>query len=451
MEETKRYNIFTAIAMVVGIVIGSGVFFKAQTVLSATNGNLVQGILAWVVGGLVMVVSAYAFALISANSKKHGGLTDYTEEICGKRAGYTIGWYMALVYKPILTGVLAWVCGRFTCVLFGVDNPILSQTTIILAYVYLITAFLLNFLAPKIAGYFQISTASIKIIPLLFMAIVGVIYGLFFNDGMLLENFQGSLIKSTENTGFMAALCATCFAYEGWIIATSISAEVKDPKKTMPKALVFGTMIVLVIYLAYYVGLAGTYPNMDFVTGGDEQVKLAFSKLLGEVGGVMLYVFIVISCIGTLNGLMLGNTRGISLLANKNQGPNPTFFNKENNKNVKVNSAIFGFILSVIWLTIWLFNLNSVYFIDISELVIIFVYVAYIPLYIQLIRKREDLNKFNRYIIPSLAISASLLMLSASIVAHQWACLYFLIIVFVILLIGEIFYKKSVNNDESYN
>ena len=75
----RRYGLFTAICMVVGIVIGSGVFFKAQTILQKTEGNMPLGILAWVIGGLIMIVCILAFAAMAQRYEKVNGIVDYAE------------------------------------------------------------------------------------------------------------------------------------------------------------------------------------------------------------------------------------------------------------------------------------------------------------------------------------------------------------------------------------
>ena len=112
----KKYGLLTAIAMVVGIVIGSGVFFKAEKVLTATGGNLTLGILAWVVGGIIMIACAYTFAVMSTKYQYVNGIVDYAEATMGEKFGYYVGWFMALIYYPTLTSVLAWVSARYTCV-----------------------------------------------------------------------------------------------------------------------------------------------------------------------------------------------------------------------------------------------------------------------------------------------------------------------------------------------
>ena len=103
----KRYGLPMAIAMVVGIVIGSGVFFKAETVLKATGGDVLTGILAWAIVGVVMMICAYTFSIMASRYEKVNGVVDYAEVMVGPRYGYYMGWFMTFIYQPAITSVLA--------------------------------------------------------------------------------------------------------------------------------------------------------------------------------------------------------------------------------------------------------------------------------------------------------------------------------------------------------
>lgn len=96
----KRYGLPTAICMVVGIVIGSGVFFKAEKVLQATKGNMPLGILAWGIVGAIMIICSYVFATMATRYEKVSGLVDYAEATVGRRYAYYVGWFMAVLYTP---------------------------------------------------------------------------------------------------------------------------------------------------------------------------------------------------------------------------------------------------------------------------------------------------------------------------------------------------------------
>lgn len=137
MEELKRkYGIWTAIAMVIGIVIGSGVFFKADDVLAAAGGSLPIALLAWGIGGSIMVITAFVLSNIATRVEKVNGVVDYFEAAYGWRAGYLVAWFMTFIYYPTLVAVLAWVSANYTISLIG-----FSQGVWVLAFVYMVLFF----------------------------------------------------------------------------------------------------------------------------------------------------------------------------------------------------------------------------------------------------------------------------------------------------------------------
>lgn len=184
-ELKKKYGLPTAIALVIGIVIGSGVFFKAEKILTATGGNLPLGILAWAIGGLIMIICAYMFSILATRYAHVNGLVDYAEALVGKRYAYYMGWFTTFIYFPAMTSVLAWVSARYLGVLCGFD--ITGGPVMVLACLFLVGSYAVNALSPILAGKFQVATTVIKLIPLLLMGIVGTIVGLA--NGTTIENF----------------------------------------------------------------------------------------------------------------------------------------------------------------------------------------------------------------------------------------------------------------------
>lgn len=441
----KKYGLITAIAMVVGIVIGSGVFFKAEKVLTATGGNLKLGILAWVIGGIIMIACAYTFAVMATKYQYVNGIVDYAEAAMGKKYGYYVGWFIALIYYPTMTSVLAWVSARYTCVLLGFS--ITGGECMTIAGLFLIGSYALNALSPVLAGKFQVSTTVIKLIPLLLMAIVGTIVGI--SNGMTMNNFTTVVTKVSTSNALFKAVVATAFAYEGWIIATCINAELKDPKRNLPIALISGTFIIMVAYVLYYVGLAGAVTNKVMMAGGEAGAKLAFQTIFSSAGGSLMFVFVIISCLGTLNGLMLGCTRGLYSIAARGFGPKSKVFSQVDSiTNMPTNSAIFGLLLSGIWLFYFYgANLTKSWFgffsFDSSELPIVTIYAFYIPIFIIMIRKEKDLSFFKRFIMPIAALAGCFFMIIAACFAHKIAVVAYLIIFAIIMLIGVMFAPKE--------
>ncbi len=453
----KKYGLFVAMAMVVGIVIGSGVFFKAETVLVATGGNLPLGILAWVIGGCIMLSCAATFAVMATRYEKVNGLVDYAEVTCGSKYAYLLGWFMTCMYYPSLTGVLAWVSARYVGVLFGISNVAGGEVMVIAGF-FLIASYAMNALSPKLAGKFQVSTTVIKLIPLLLMGIVGLIVGL--SNGMTMENFT-TVVDETVSTGsgLMRAVVATAFAYEGWIIATTINSELRNAKRNLPLALLMGTAVIAIVYIVYYIGLAGAVTNAEMMAGGAAGAQTAFTAIFGSFFGSLLMVFVVISCLGTLNGLMMGCTRGLYSLAARNVGPKPEMFKQiDKETNMPTNSSVIGLLLAGFWMFYFFGSQLVVWFgefgFDNSELPIVVLYLMYIPIFVQMMRKEKGLSVVKRFILPVLSIVSCCFMVYASIVAHKWDNLYFLIVFAVVLFIGILFMNrkpKVLNEEENKN
>ena len=441
----KKYGLFTAISMVIGIVIGSGVFFKAEKVLKATGGSMPLGIWAWGIVGLIMIVCSYVFATLATRHEKVNGVVDYAEVMVGKRYGYFVGWFMAIIYQPTLTSVLAWVSARYTCVLL--DWDITGGSCMTIAAFYLIAIYALNALSPVMAGRFQVTTTVIKLIPLVLMAVVGTVVGL--GNGLTMANFSSVADTSVSaGGGLFASVVAVAFAYEGWIVATSINAEIRDSKKNLPRALIIGALIVVAVYIFYYIGLAGAVPTAALMESGQAGAKLAFQNIFGQVAGTLIFVFIIISCLGTLNGLMLGTTRSLYSLAARGEGPAPKKFAQvDATTNMPANSSVAGLLLCGFWLMYFYgANLTASWFgpfsFDTSELPIVTLYGGYIPILLFMMRREKDLSVFKRIVMPGLAIASCVFMVVAACLAHQMIVVYYLIVFAVIMLAGVFFMPK---------
>ena len=464
----KKYGLLTAICTVVGTVIGSGVFFKAEKILTETGGNLPVGILAWIIGGIIMVACAYAFSILATKHEKVSGIVDYAEAMCGKKYAYFMGWFLAVFYYPTLTSVLAWVSARYLCVFINAFLPEESQLSIAgpqcmtIAGALLIAVFFMNTIAPRIAGKFQISATFIKLVPLFLMAIVGTIKGL--TNGLLIENFTTVVNEDiSTSSGLFKAVVATAFAYEGWICATSINAELKDAKKNLPKALVAGTLIIVAVYITYYIGLAGGISNAEIMQGGEAGARIAFSAVFSKLAGTGLFLFVVISCLGTLNGLTLGCSRAFHAIAARNVGPAPEIFKQvDPATNMPGNSSMVGLFISGLWLLYFYgANLDTPWFglfsFDSSELPIITTYAMYIPIFISMLIKSKDLGVLKGKIAPLLAIAGSIFMVIAAIFAHgiypyqaakangafSLPVLFYLITYVMLMVIGAFFAKEK--------
>lgn len=456
----KHYGLGTAICMVVGIVIGSGIFFKTEAVLKITNGNALTGVLSLLIIGIIMFFCAYAFSLMAQKYEKINGVIDYAEAACGPKYAYYLAWFFTFVYTPAITSVLGWVSAMYFCSMFGFSPT--SGETLVISALFLFGLAFLNAASPKLAGKTQISTTIIKLIPLGLMAVFGMISGL--SNGQLIQNFQMTSIGETSAVhGLTASVVSLAFAFEGWILVTSINAELKDARKNLPRALILGLIAIVAIYIFYYLGICGAISIEELIVSGSLQ---AFKNMFGNFFGTLLTVFIFISCLGTTNGLVMANSRNMYALAARGNGPAPTFFaHVDETSKMPVNSAFFGALLSIIWL-VYYFGANlstnwfGVFCFDSSELVIVAVYVFYIPIFLKMYQDTQQ-NFFHRIIVPTLAIFSCVFVIGCAIYAHgivkykeaaangefAFPILFFVIFSVIVLFIGKFFYHTNTGRD----
>ena len=473
----KQYGLLMAICMVVGTVVGSGVFFKAQAILQKTNGDMPLGIVAWIIGGAIMICCVLAFCVMAQRYEKVNGLVDYAEATIGSKYAYMMGWFATTIYAPSMTSVLAWLTARyFLTFMVSVNpdfqltgNPVSSSETFLLAGFILICVFAVNTLSSKLAGKLQISTTFIKLIPLLLMAVVGTIYGLTHDMAgepvsILASNFATS---NGDISPLFGAVVATSFAYEGWILATSINSEIKDSKKNLPIALVLGGIIIVAIYLFYYIGIAGGAPVETLMNEGTAP---AFTTVFGNVLGNILNLFVAVSCLGTLNGLLIGCIRGMYSLSVRNMGPKVDLMKQvDPASGMPSNSCIVGLVIVAAWLVYFyganLYNVGNeaaaswfgIFSFDSSELPIITIYALYIPMFIMFMKKEKGLSPVKRFVLPALGIIGSAFMVIAAFYSHGYlpyitakengtfSCpvLFYLIVFAAIMALGMVMMKPK--------
>ena len=231
----------------------------------------------------------------------------------------------------------------------------------------------------------------------------------------------------------------------------------KNPKKNLPIALVVGTAIIMAVYILYSIGLTGG-ASVDVLR--TEGSPAAFKNLFGNVGGTVMNLFIVVSCLGTLNGLMLACTRSIYSVAVRGQGPKPQVFSVvDGQTNMPSNSGVLALLFCGAWyfyfyganLTAPVFGIFSF---DSSELPIITTYAFYIPIFIRFMIKEKNLSFVKRFLLPAFALIGAGTMVGMAIYAHgiapymaakaadepyfSFPVLYYLILFAVIMIIGII-------------
>ena len=434
----NEYGLFTAIAMIVGIVIGSGIFFKSDNILVATGGSVALGVLVFCIAAIAIIFGSLTISQLASRSSKEGGLIAYAEEYYNKSTSCAFGWFQTFLYFPTLIAVVSWVAGIYICILFGIEGTLEKQMLIGLAI--MVFLFVINTLSAKLGGLFQNASTIIKLIPLLLIAVAGLVFGdtssVSFSD-----------ITAMKSTGWIAAIAPIAFSFDGWVVSTSISHEIKDSKRNLPKALIIAPIFILIVYVLYFVGISMYIGPETIMSLGDAHVDLAANNLLGPWGAKIVLIFVIISIMGTINGLTLGMIRLPHSLSVRNMFPKSKVINKIDEKLLMpVNSAIVAFIIAIVWyIAHYLttkFGLlpNS----DISEISITMSYTMYILLYVKVIqlgRQGKISGIWNTIINPVLAIIGSLIILFGSMVNQLfWIYSAFCLLV---MLLAVLFCKKN--------
>lgn len=446
--QTNHYGPVTATAMIVGIVIGSGIFFKADDVLGYTGGNLWLGILVFCIGAFGIIFGSLTITELSMRTRKNGGVVGYFEDFISMKMACGFGWFQTFVYFPSLIAIVSWVAGIYSCLLFNVDNTLEHQITFGVGYMILFLV--VNILSLTLGGYIQNISMIIKLIPLIGIALLGLFWKVpvpALPEGVAL------VAKSNVGFGWIAALAPIAFSFDGWIVVTSISNEVKNPKKNMTLALIIGPLIVLGVYILYFLGLNKMLGSEYIMSTGDEAINVVGQLLLGQYGSKILLIIVLISVLGVVNGLIMGGIRMPQALATKNMLPHSEGIAKVHPKyQLSLKSCLVTFVATMGWMAVHYITqktkaMNGG---DVSEISIAFSYACYIVLYVKVfLMKKEHIitSTFKGVICPILGIIGSSIIFVGGFISNPGYVTFFVLFCVTVCFLGYLYFTKHGRNN----
>ncbi len=334
----KNLGVATATSIVVGCVIGAGVFFKPYAIYQATGGAPGMGILAWIVGGLISLFGALTFAEVAVMIPKTGGMITYLSEAYGEKVGFLAGWMQVVIFYP------AFLAGYGVKVGTELGEYIGPQFALPVAILVIGGLVLLNTRGSRSAGGVQVVSTICKLIPLFLLMIFGFIKG--SGDHAILKPMVGE----GKNVGGVlgTTLLAVLFAFEGWTNVGSIAGEMKNPGKDLPRAIVGGVSIIMAVYLIINLAYLWVIPANELMNLESPAAAVA-TKLFGSFGGTLIKIGIIISVIGAGNGFLMAGSRVAYQLAEDRTIPCGKTLSKLNGKQVPANSIILVGVLAVIY------------------------------------------------------------------------------------------------------
>ncbi len=448
-----KYGLFTAISMVVGQVIGSGIFFKVDDVLVSTQGSALAGLLGFLIVGVSVIFASISMANYAQLIPKDGGILSYVDYRFGPKAAALVGWMYLTLFYPILTAVLFTVSGiyisHFLANFIEFIPNFLHYSLIGGINSLLFLSF--NILKPKSSGLFQQLTTVIKLIPLILIAALGIIS--FGNDSTQALQTLNNPISAETVKPFWSLVAASfipiAFAFDGWYIATQISGEIKNARKNLPKALVIGAIIILVVYILYYLGIVLRMSPESVIQFKDSYI-IEYSKQLGSnLAALVMQLFIIISVLGTANGLMLASIRVPFQFYHLKSSRKFLSLGKINEKTgMPLKSAFFAYACILFYLFVYYLTNTLPFFkeinYDLSAIPVAFIYVVNGALFVGLVRiikegKLEG-NKKIKYLLALFALVGIIIVLTGTVLSDNG--ISYLLISAIFILSGLFFLRK---------
>ena len=403
-ELKKTLGLSAALSTVVGMVIGSGVFFKPQAIYTATNGAPGLGIIAWVLGGIITITAGLTAAEVSAAIPRTGGMMVYIEEIYGKKLGFLTGWMQTVLFFPGTIAALAVIFAQQVAELLGyLPSDMMIVLPVAIGIILFIA--LLNTVGSSLGGTIQTIATIGKLVPLILIIIFGFIKG---NGNPIISPLVG--LGNTVTGALGQVLIATLFAYDGWINVGAIAGEMKNPGKDLPRAIVGGLSIVMAVYIVINVAYLWVAPASELATA-TAPAALVAQRIFGPIGGKIITVGILISVFGALNGYLLTGPRVPYTLATQGTLPASNTFAKLNKGGSPANAIWLIAVLASLYALSGQFNL-------LTDLTVFTIWVFYVFTFIGVMKLRKDRPDLERPykvplypIIPLIAIIGGLFVI----------------------------------------
>ncbi len=359
-----QLGLFTTISIVVGAVIGSGIFRK-PAFMAAELGTpeLLIGI--WVITGIVTLFGALSNAEVASMITETGGQYVFFQKMYGEMTAYIYGWAILVVIQTGSIASITYVFAEYSQYFFELprfSKEIENSFTLYLPFigkfyplmnigVKSLTIFVIlllttvNYFGIKYGGYVANIFTSAKVLAMLIL----VIFAFSFTGGSF-DNFvissSHSLPSGSLVAGIVAALSAAFWAYDGWNNVTYIASEIKNPQKNIPKALIIGTLIIVGVYVLINLAYLYVMPvseMKDSTLVASDVAKLA----IGPMGGALIAALVMVSTFGTANGTIMVSARVYFAMAR-----NKMFYGPIGLTHKKYHTPANALILQAFWTSV---------------------------------------------------------------------------------------------------
>ncbi|HTD23010.1 MAG TPA: amino acid permease [Terriglobales bacterium] len=306
----RELGVSHAVAIVVGTVIGSGIFRVPGTMMRDVGSAKVV-YLAWIVGGLLSFFGALTYSELGAMKPQAGGEYVYVRDGYGPMLGFLYAWTWFVIAKP---ASIATITTGLTDALSSLprlsflSHPAAAHLTLTWAQLVAIGATILisflNYVGVRRAGAFQLIATLLKVAMLVGIAVIGFSYrgGSWANFATRFTGAHGGF------NGFMLALVAALWAYDGWNDLNMVAGEIRRPERDIPIALIAGVAIVAALYMLMYAAVQYVLPA-DALGASKSPASAMALVVLGTAGAALITAGIALSMLVTLNGTVMSGGR----------------------------------------------------------------------------------------------------------------------------------------------
>jgi len=309
----KELTLFDVIAIVVGTIIGSGVFLIPSTIAAQLD-SLGSVLFVWVVGGVLTLFGALCLAELGSMFPGTGGLCTYLRYAYGPFPAFLYAWALLVM---IHTGSIAALGNGFglfagqVLSLNAIEMKLLSASSILVLTAMSCVGIRSGKLVQNVIAICKITGLAAIIV------VLGVKGPLALH---LTQRLPGFSVPSLSLTKFGIALVAVLWAYEGWHVVSFVAGEMKSPKVDLPRGLFYGTMTVILVFVAANLGYYHTLPAVE-IRNSNAVAALAVQTVLGPTASKCLSLLILLSILGSMNGLILTGPRVYYALAQERVFP----------------------------------------------------------------------------------------------------------------------------------
>ena len=295
---TRAIGPLMGVLIVVNATIGTGIF-KTPGKIARLAGSLEAYLLVWLAGGVIALCGALTLAELAAALPRTGGIYEYLRRAWGRSIAFLFGWTMLVLLIPSALGSFARLAAEALSALSGAAPDRDRESVIALAVLGVCAG--ANLFGVRSSARVQSGVAAAKYLGVGLLALLGLFAPLAVDASVPIPADAPAYLASPTMAGCFTALVSVMWSYDGWADLSRVSGEVRDPARTLPRALILGTVAILVIYLLANLGYARTLglDGLRRSTVGESMPAAHLAMLtLGAVGRSMLGALIFVSCLG---------------------------------------------------------------------------------------------------------------------------------------------------------